>query len=146
MSCPNFHHENILIAIEDEAAEDFMDCFKGDMQDELQEAIPLGCITDVYEKDGLRSYPGKVVFEVDVRYRDYLYKTVQVIVRSGYYGGLNIDYKVVEGGDHIEKEPKYLDKKVDALCNKIKKIIESYGTPLRRVAVFSNGEAVYEKV
>ena len=134
--------------------EDFENVFKEDMQGELVYAIPSGNISNEYCRGEMydRNYGGRELFVVNV-YHDAkkcggVYKRITVLYRSGYYGGLNIDYHVEEDIDCMYnncKPSKVLDKKVDVLCNKIKKIIKSYGTPLRRVAVLSNGEAIYEK-
>lgn len=152
MSTSNFYHQNMLVAIDDDEAQDFIDCFKNDLQHELQDAIPSGEIVDEYEKDALRSYDGWVIFRVSVSSgAGYEYAVVEVIYRGGYYGGLNIDYKVSEGYDlwRIEDEKigtKGLGKKVVSICKKIEKICGGYGTKLRRVATFSNGETIYQKV
>lgn len=147
MATNNFYFENILVAIEQDEAEDFVNIFKSDMQAELKDNIKDGIIVNEYEKNGLRSYGGRVVFEVPVYYKDYQYKKVQVVVRSGYYAGLNIDYKIEYGYDEykVEKVPKYIDKQIKVLCNKIAKIVKIYGITLKKVGQFSNGEAVYEK-
>jgi len=152
MSTCNFYYENILIAIEDDGVEDFMDYQKADLQNELQDAMPSGSIVDEYEKDALRSYGGCVIFRVKVYSgAGYEYRIVEVVYRGGYYAGMNIDYKVVEGDDlwRIEDEKigtKGLDKKVASICKKIERICKTYGTELKVVARFSNGETMYEKV
>lgn len=76
------------------------------------------------------------------------YATIYATYKSGYYCGACLDY-IVEYEDDSwgdEVRLKTLDKKIDVKCRQIAKVLRSFGTEVRKVAQFSNGEAVYEKV
>lgn len=95
-----------------------------------------------YEKDS--SYLGKIIASIELLDKnDDVYKSMNVVVRSGYYSGENIDYTIEDNSN--DKPIAKLDKKFDTIINKVKKILRASGTELLKVAQFSNGEAVYKK-
>lgn len=78
-------------------------------------------------------------------------KWLEVVVRSGYYGGMNIDYTI--DGDFCpqdeqnKKEIKHIEalqKKFDKQVARLEKILRKNGTEMLKVGQFSNGEAVYK--
>lgn len=147
MSTNNFAFENILVALDDEQAEDFDFFIKENIQVDLEEKFPEGYRSDNYLHDGLsQSYGGKEMFVIEFRDRTgELYKTLQVIYRGGYYGGMNLDYLITDEGNECVGT-KGLDNKIESATKKIEKILRSHGQELIKVAQFSNGEAMYQKI
>ena len=74
------------------------------------------------------------------------YATIFVTYKSGYYYGACLDYSI-EYVDY-EKPPTIhsIDKKIRSKCNAIEKVLRTLGTEVKKVAQFSNGEAVYKVV
>lgn len=152
MGTVNFAWDNILVAVE---TDDWDDGEYDDFIDRLGEQLgeKLGGVpTDEYEKDGNRSYPGRVVWYDTVNRADgYEYAKIQVVVRSGYYSGINIDYTIEEGSERFEIEEegrgtKTLERKVRTIENKLKRILPKFGERLVQLGSFSNGEAIYSRV
>lgn len=151
MSTCNFAWDNILVAINtDDWDDDNFDDLVHSLGEELGEKLG-GIPTNEYEKDGNRSYPGTVVWYDTIDRADgYEYAKIQVVVRSGYYSGVNIDYTIIEGSERYEIEEegrgtKTLARKVESIEKKLRKILPTWGTELRQLGVMSNGQAVYEK-
>lgn len=68
---------------------------------------------------------------------------------DGYYSG--VSFGIFTGDDMIEELDPYheYDEKITRnkkTIDKVVKCVATYTTPIRRVATFSNGEAVYERV
>jgi hypothetical protein len=151
MGTVNFHWEKILVAVEssdEDEVEDYdmlMDCIGTHLEDKLG-----GVATNEWDSDSLRSYPGRIAWTKTIETKDGLqYKVIQVVVRGGYYSGCNIDYKIIDGGDlwlieDQKRGTKGLDKEVERVEKRLHSILPTFGTELRQVAVFSNGEAIYE--
>lgn len=72
------------------------------------------------------------------------YATIYVTYKSGYYAGACLDYSI-EREDEDNQLKTYEDK-IYTKCNAIEKVLRTMGTEVRKVAQFSNGEAVYQKV
>ena len=72
------------------------------------------------------------------------YATVYVTYKSGYYAGACLDYSI-EREDEYNMLKTYEDK-IQAKCKAIAKVLRTMGTEVKKVAQFSNGEAVYQKV
>jgi len=76
---------------------------------------------------------------------------LEVVIKSGYYSGANIDY-TIDGDFGIENEQnkkqiahyEAMHRKLDRMVEKTKKILRKNGTEMLKVGQFSNGEAVYE--
>lgn len=82
-----------------------------------------------------------------VKYYDREYKQwdegyITVQLESGYYQGAMFDIDSEDLDDL--KLPKYQQVKIANIRAKIEKILEQNTTKIRRVAVFSNGEGLYE--
>lgn len=81
---------------------------------------------------------------------DCFVKYLEVVIRSGYYDGMNIDYTI--DGDFCPNEESKaecrhvnaLQKKFDKQVVRLEKILRKNGQELIKVAQFSNGEAVYQ--
>lgn len=145
MSTQNFAYENILVALNEEWEEWDINFFREDIGEELERRG--FCRDDNYMYDGLsRSYGGRYIAYKDINHADGRhYARVYVYMRSGYYSGSNIDYIVEHGEDDFPRGEKALQARVDTCTRMLRKLLPKYGTELRRVAVFSNGEAVYKK-
>lgn len=169
MSTNNFKYENVLVVTPDFTfkhdcimseceegcdregeGEEFdqwsYDEYKKEMQITLSHIKLPKCIgggeCDRYNND--RSYGGTVIYDFQVYNKDgYIYTSVEVVIRNGYYDGMNIDYTINrEDGDDSKK----LDKSVTVLCGKIEKVLKKYGgEEYLKVGGFSNGEAIYQK-
>lgn len=155
MSTSNFHNVNAknVFAVEIEDEYDF-----DDLRDNLFHE--LGLELGGYDADELRSYPSSVVGNLivgDVR--------ISVIIRSGYYTGCNLDWAIQYGDyddyndycDMINCDDTLTDTEkarfklttknvTHLLIDKVEKVFTNFSQPLRRVATFSNGETIYEKV
>lgn len=168
MSTNNFKYENILIkcpdfnfggiceecekrGIEEDCEHierDFdkyaYDTYIEDIQDELSKIGFEAC--DKYEsgREG-----GKIIAEWGQEDNCFI-KYLQVIIRSGYYSGANIDYTI--DGDFCPDEEntaecrhaRMLQKQFDKQVARLEKILRKNGTELLKVAQFSNGEAMYQ--
>jgi len=176
MSTNNFKYKNVLVVLPDfsfdnrcldedcehfesegincEHVDDYYDfdtegynMYKKEMQEKLSAIKLPKCIgggdSDRYDSD--RNYGGTIIYDFSVYNKDGdIYTAVEVVIRNGYYADMNIDYTVNrEYGDDNSK----LDKSIKVLCNKIEKVLKKYGgKEYLKVAQFSNGEAVYQKV
>lgn len=120
---------------------------------------------DPYE---LRSYPSRMLLSVEDSYGDleegFLTIKVCVIIRSGYYSGVNLDWVCFfdyddsyEEFEDLVESMKYNDvylteeqkqeilKRREDLIEYVEKQYEKLTIPLNVVARFSNGETIYEK-
>lgn len=83
--------------------------------------------------------------------------TIYAVLSSGYYSGASLDVLVIDGS--IGNGGGMMDlKEMESYCSKtaidnikryirkIERVYKDHTRQLRRVAVFSNGEAVYEEV
>jgi len=120
--------------------------------------------------DELRSFPartlGRVTSPIKIYGGLHVYAEVEIIIRSGYYAGVNLDWKINyicdDKHDSVEdidfewlfenKHNNYkswitsfLENQANMLVEEVERIYEEYTTPLRTIAVASNGEAFYEK-
>lgn len=152
--CPDFsfHHDSMLCDCEDKneggvcsregEAEGFDEFYYNeyvtDVQVKLEKIGFESC--DKYDSD--RNYSGKIIAKYGLEDRTGMIKWLEVVIRSGYYDGLNIDYII--DGEFNEKHAKSLDTKFEAMIRKTEKILRSCGTEMLKVAQFSNGEAVYQ--
>ena len=120
--------------------------------------------------NGDRNYGGLILGTLSIE-KEYSQMDVSVtltpVIRSGYYGGVNLDWEMeyhIEGyahddidaidwDGHFPNRPfmyegwvtTFLEESADKLKTKVEKVFADYSTPLNRVGVFSNGEAIYEK-
>lgn len=153
MSTNNFSYDNILIVLPDfciysEGGEylDYdnfsKDCYIKDIQHYISKIGFSPC--DI--SDNNRYYPGSIIAEYNIEDSQYnKYKTIQVVIRSGYYSGENIDY-IIEEGYTESKKTKTMDSKTDKKALQLEKILKKYGgEEYLKIAQFSNGEAIYQK-
>lgn len=148
MSTPNFYKCNASKYFASECEEDFE---YQDLKDNIKSALPQARPVEKFENN--RSYGGLIFAEIDKTIGKWAI-TISLIARSGYYSGLNLDWKIeiedlINGESFEHGEDKvsntaenYIQKQIE----KIEKIYAEYTTPLNCVAIFSNGEAIYERV
>lgn len=101
------------------------------------------------EEDALHSYGGTVIAEKEYHtINGNSYKRLDIIIRGGYYSGMNIDYTIVdtrEDEDAISDSIGYMETLMARDLRKMKKVVAQYTEELLKVGQFSNGEAVYKK-
>lgn len=167
MSTNNFKYENILVVIPDfvfdnrcmdEDCEHFesegvncehvdtyyeydtegYDMYVEDLQEQLEKIGFDGCDKWESGRDG-----GKIIADWSIEDKEGNLKVLEVVIRSGYYDGANIDYTIHDNYGEF-KSNKTLDKKFEAKCKAVEKILRKNGKELTKVAQFSNGEAIYQ--
>ena len=147
MSTPNYKYNNILVAIEDNSEDGSdTDFVIENITEELKKKFKNGQIVERWDND--RSYPAKTFFEINFyNSGGEFYKSIEINVRGGYYGGSNFDYEITEiSGDlYNQKELKTVENKIQNAVIKVEKILKNAGTELLCVGIFSNGEAIYER-
>lgn len=169
MSTSNFHNVNAskvyAVQIEDEFEMD-------DLVINLQSVLEAGIENDPHELRSypsrvvghLSSYRRLNETEYSA---DDITLHVYAVIRSGYYSGVNLDwfYSIEWNGEEYNQYNEFAsdirnneDMSINEKSNimtwvmleggklqqKMEKIFEDYGTPLRVVGTFSNGETVYE--
>lgn len=102
---------------------------------------------NIEEHDRWETNNRKILGYFDFDYYDKDYKqwdtvSITVVVESGYYEGGMIDVSLSEYQDL--NHTKTLENKVNRKLNQIEKVLSKCTTKIIRVAVFSNGEGVYE--
>lgn len=123
------------------------DEYVADVQSQLEKIGFESC--DKWDND--RSYEGKIIAKWGLEDNDGMIKWLEVVIRSGYYSGANIDY-TIDGDFGIENEQnkkqvvryEAMNRKFDRQVVKVEKILRKNGTEMLKVAQFSNGEAVYK--
>ena len=149
MSTPNFYNRNASKIFSSECAEDWD---VDDLIDDVKCGLKNATEVDRWENNGLRSYGGKIFAEINKTMGKWAI-TINIIMRDGYYGGVNLDWSVeikdLTEGDNFErgegKISNTAESYIDNQIAKIEKVFTDYTTPLICLGVFSNGEAVYEK-
>ena len=149
MSTPNFSKTNakLFYAIEDDQCDWIVD--------NVQEAFSTGEAVDKWDSYN-RSYEGHIVSQINKTAGHYNI-CFDIIIRNGYYSGANLDWNYMitdeNTGDQFEcgefepgDLPKYVLEKADNIINKIEKIFARISTPLICAGIFSNGEAIYQKI
>lgn len=167
MSTNNFKYENVLVVLPDfnfyhesegcdcedkdekgicKMQGDYVDFDKyaydeyiGDMQSKLEKIGFSSC--ERWDND--RNYGGKIIAEWSIYDKNDNRKDIEVVVRSGYYNGANIDYTITEG-DYDYTETNTMKNKIDSKIRRLEKILRKNGTEMLKVAQFSNGEAMYQ--
>lgn len=176
MATSNFYNVNAskvyAATIEDEwEYEDLIGNIKAEF-----EKTPYHFRSGGKDNNELRSYPSSVIGSITKtkQYKDFeVSVTLTIVVRSGYYGGANLDWSLeyeVEGEDTDNTEDfarileyqmdwnyegkakqfagyaeKWAEKAREEVINYVEGIFEQYTTPLKVAARFSNGETIYEK-
>jgi len=172
MSTNNFKFDNVLIVTPDfnfyhdcECGNDCdgeADCTKkgdvdfndfayneyvSDVQSQLEKIGFESCDKSDYD----RNYSGKIIAKYEMYDTDGMIKWLEVVIRSGYYDGANIDY-IIDGDFGIENEQnkkqiahyQAMQNKFNRLVDKTEKILRKNCTEMLKVGQFSNGEAVYQ--
>jgi hypothetical protein len=149
MSTPNFTKKNAskYYAIEDrEGEEDFQyDDLKINLQSEFKSE------KDLWDSD--RNYGGHIISQIEKEFCKWAIE-FDIIIRAGYYSGANLDWdlRIIDTVDRTEnylgevKLPKRVQQWIDNRIKKVEKVFAEYSTPLNCMGVFSNGEAIYQKV
>ena len=174
MSAQNFYNKNAsrIFANECEEEWDYED-LKSNLNSELAKLETDNLYIDCYADErhnGDRNYGGLILGTLSIE-KEYSQMDVSVtltpVIRSGYYGGVNLDWEMeyhIEGDPHDDIDDidweahfpnrpfmyegwvtTFLEESADKLKTKVEKVFADYSTPLNRVGVFSNGEAIYEK-
>lgn len=164
MSTNNFSYDNILVVLPDFCLYDdrggfieydnfLFDEYIADMQSRLSK---IG-LYSVNKNDNNRNYAGKIISEYlleDTSHYNMGNVYIEVVIRSGYYSGENIDY-YIDGDFYVENEEskmqskiyQSLHKKIDNKCKQIENILKKHGgEQYIKTAQFSNGEAMYQKL
>jgi hypothetical protein len=116
--------------------------FKKEVQDKLVKIGFEPC--DRSESNSNRNYEGDVIADWTIYDRNDNRKDIEVVIRNGYYDGMNFDYNVSDDGCY--EETKAMAKKVASQIKKLEKVLIGCGEHIIRVATMSNGEAIYKKV
>lgn len=165
MSTNNFKFENILVVLPDftyglvcdecmekddeqlcehmDESREFDTFSYNEYIKEIQEKLNKIGFDDRDSCDDDRSYGGTIIAEWSIYDKDDNRKNIEVVVRSGYYAGVNIDYTITEG-DYDYMETKTMKKEIDSTVKKLEKVLRGCGTEMLKVAQFSNGEAMYQ--
>ncbi len=184
MSAPNFYNMNasrVYIVGEEDLDYDLI-------REAIQAAGESQGWSPDDSRDRERNYPGTIILEKHfavVLCADYVYRfTAQIIIRSGYYAGANLDYQIKgDAGDLVHDwdsvkdfaedeagavgddlvyrsgwsrglaamQKKNFAKKLAAAVGSLtaeceKFMAENCSEQYSLVGVFSNGEAVYERI
>jgi len=174
MSTSNFHNINASKIYACDTADEYAyEDLKMNLEEEIDN-LPKGYDVERQCSDELRNYPAHVlgVITDDFEYGE---TELEIVLRSGYYGGVNIDFNILFEGNvyesiedilseyqdtyeyNEEKEGKIHVKDMEDQLEKITKFFNEavntfeelagkWSTPLRVVATFSNGETIYEKI
>jgi len=147
MSAPNFYNKNASKIFASECQEEFdYEDLIMNIQSELKGA------DEIEESDNERSYPATKFAKFEIEQGKWL-ATLYLTIRSGYFSGVNLDWEVeiedINEGSSFEmgedKIPASLQARIESKTRQIEKVYANYTTPLICLAVFSNGEAIYEK-
>lgn len=159
MGTSNFHNKNASKIFAVEVEEDYeYDDLVFNLQVEILEQD--GYNDDRYSNKALPSFPAKIIGGYQTVIDDYIDIVFEIVIRSGYYKGVNIDYELyIEppyetyesfedfnrcSGACLDTKEK-VEKEVLRMTDLFEKIAEKYSTPLKVVAVANNGETFYEK-
>ena len=170
MSTPNFYavcgrYFVLELSEEEEELQDFVEDVENVIIEELGNKL-YTVEEDKYDGDGLRDYEGHIFGSIrkyytvyDKELQDYVDLDIYIplIIRSGYYGDCNLDYKIyiyLDGedvsdlsySDYLTKtNAKRLNSFINRAVRAIEKVYKEYSTEYYCRAILSNGEAIYEK-
>lgn len=93
------------------------------------------------------NYGGKIILRLFRDNSDYNFM-IDVVLYNGYYADCNIDYSItIDNFTERYKDEDIENFKVNQKMIRIlEKLLNKFTVPARKVAQFSNGEAMYEKV
>lgn len=185
MATSNFHNAEASRIFATELEDEFSyDDLKLNLRSEFanKENDKKSVIADCYEENKspaseLRSFPATTICRVHSEDKCYAFGNINlrfdIIVRSGYYQGANLDYEMYVETDNedyesitdliedIQRYPEDFDisegmsekyakwienwfkKEVEPMKEEIEKVFADYTTPLCVTARFSNGETMY---
>lgn len=149
MSTPNFRLPNTkvhyVIGVEEELDEFLYDDVIESIKEELDQIENgNGAWADGWRGDRHTIYSFEFPL-YDRYYKEWCNPSVNVTVESGYYQGSMFDIDTDDLYEHTEALTKTQQLKLERLCRKIERVLSRHCTKLVRTAVFSNGEAIYEK-
>lgn len=153
MATSNFHNVNathiFAVQLEDEWAYE-------DLVYNLESEFNIHNDYSDYSKSDqheLRSYPSRTLGSFSTHFligEDEVEVYVTPVIRSGYYGGCNLDWDVryyVNGyEDELYESHPHIQSIVSYYVDFIENIYSQYSEPLGVTARFSNGETIYHKV
>lgn len=140
MGTNNFTFQNICVVVDGDNVHDF-DQFIDNVADYLLDKV-VG-----FERKTERAWTKQealIIGEVDFhKGNGEHYATISITYKSGYYADGCLDY-VTEYTEY-SKPVKRIEKEVIQRENRIKQVLRKFGTEIKKVGQFSNGEALYEK-
>lgn len=150
--CSNCEIEQIDSSVCDECGEDMIDNTYLNVEvdidyckDTLEKSINDFYSTDKKEWYGDHLLLGKVILE---RKDSSNYTVIYVTYNPGYYNDACLDYivyrKIYEHDS--DKQAKKEDKRILLKCKEIEKVLRTFGTEVKKIGQFNNGEAVYKLV
>lgn len=140
--CPHFEEEGVHCEHVDTYYEYDIEGYKM-WKEDVQEQLEKIGFSSCDRTDSDRNYSGDIIACFTFYDKHDYFKEIQVVIRNGYYDGMNIDYIVSDDGCY--EETKTMKKQVDAKIKKLEKILRKNGTEMLKVGQFSNGEAVYKR-
>jgi hypothetical protein len=143
MGAPNFHTVNTscYYVVDLDDSENYYDLI-GNIQNDL---INQG--NYLFVEDGKIQYPSKDYPEIIIGtlYNDIV--EYVIFLRFGYYNSACLDYEKVEKIIPEDLKDKIMEDEENKLIEYIEKnIFDKYAEKYKRTALFSNGEAIYEKL
>jgi len=182
MGTSNFHYNNCLYTVEtaytdEESGEEIQDEFiyedtKENLSYEVDKIKNSTQVNDFdTDNEELSSFPSQVLTTLYIGEQQSLYFNeqekeykreygsqslfyIQIVLRSGYYEGLNIDYNIIEeyntdfSTETLHNEEctpnKTTQKKLSSTIKKLEKIFSMFSTKTEVIAKFSNGETIYK--
>ena len=169
MSAPNFYAVcgRYFVLELSEEEEELQDLIVEDVKNAvIEELSKKFYLVKEDECDNIRGNEGYIFASVRKYYKVYdkelqdyvdLGVYIPLIIRSGYYGGCNLDYRIyiyLDGedvsdlsySDYLTKtNAKRLNSFINRAVKAIEKVYKEYSTEYYCRAILSNGEAIYEK-
>ena len=154
MATSNFHNVNASHIFAVDYLQDEYDY--QDLVDNLQYSLKeTGYYNTLTKSDPneLRSFPSKSIGSLDnyVESSDGesgIVVTITVVIRSGYYDGVNLDWHChfEEYGENVEHLLPAAEAEKNRLVEMIEYVFSEFSTPLGVTAQFSNGETIYHPI
>lgn len=151
MSTNNFSYKNVCVVLEDVEGDyngDFWDYNVMNIQYELEQKIK-GFVTFSIHKDRrfTKDKEALIIGEVDFyKSNGEWYGSLYATIKSGYYSDSCLDWDFeYENDDYEQNKNLTIEKKIQSRARQIVKIFKKFGTEVKKVAQFSNGEALYQK-
>lgn len=150
MSTANYSYKNICVVVHDGDQEDLEYWIDADI------CMFAGLLRDKVR--GFKIAEGKRRFtenmdalilggcEVINRHSGEVFAEVVATYKDGYYHGACLDYDVIYNDYYEAERQTSVENVTDKKCNAIAKVLKTFGVEIRKVAIFSDGEAIYEEV